>query len=259
MRYDYDLLSNRIHQASMEAGERWMLHDGTGKPLCAWDSRGHQFRTTYDPLRRSTDSFLREGDGTEALVGRSVYGEGRPNPETSNLRGKVVELLDQAGVVTSEAYDFKGNLLSSQRRLAQDYNTTLDWSAPVPLEAENYVSRTLYDALNRPIQAIAPHSDQAGATVNVIERIYNEANLHEQVHGWLNQNAEPAGWLDPSTANLHAVTNIDYNAKGQRERIEYGNGASTTYDYDTQTFRLTRLKTTRTSDHAATPRPGLHL
>ena len=27
MRYDYDMLGNRIHQASMEAGERWMLND----------------------------------------------------------------------------------------------------------------------------------------------------------------------------------------------------------------------------------------
>ena len=28
------------------------------------------------------------------------------------------------------------------------------------------------------------------------------------------------------------VTDIDYNAKGQRELIEYGNGVRTTYDYD---------------------------
>ena len=58
MRYDYDMLGNRIHQASMEAGERWMLNDVTGKPIRAWDSRGHQFRTAYDPLRRPT-GFLR--------------------------------------------------------------------------------------------------------------------------------------------------------------------------------------------------------
>ncbi len=31
-----------IHQASMEAGERWMLNDVTGKPIHAWDSRGHR-------------------------------------------------------------------------------------------------------------------------------------------------------------------------------------------------------------------------
>ena len=43
MRYDYDMLGTRIHQASMEAGERWMLNDVTGKPIRAWDSRGHAF------------------------------------------------------------------------------------------------------------------------------------------------------------------------------------------------------------------------
>ncbi|NIP68022.1 MAG: hypothetical protein GTO04_02205, partial [Planctomycetales bacterium] len=49
----YDMLGNRIHQISMEAGERWMLNDVTGNPIRAWDSRGHIFRTEYDPLRRT--------------------------------------------------------------------------------------------------------------------------------------------------------------------------------------------------------------
>jgi hypothetical protein len=40
MRYHYDMLGNRIHQASMEAGERWLLNDVTGQPIRAWDSRG---------------------------------------------------------------------------------------------------------------------------------------------------------------------------------------------------------------------------
>ena len=46
MRYDYDMLGNRIHQASMEAGERWMLNDVAGKPIYAWDSRGHHSALT---------------------------------------------------------------------------------------------------------------------------------------------------------------------------------------------------------------------
>jgi RHS repeat-associated protein len=245
IRYDYDMLGNRVHQASMEAGERWMLNDVTGKPLYAWDSRNHHLRTAYDPLRRPTDSFLSEGGGAELPVGRSTYGESRSNPEASNLRGKVIELRDQAGVVTIDAYDFKGNLLHSQRRLAQSYKTALDWSGAVPLELETYASRTRYDALNRPTQLIAPHSDQAGTTVNVIQPIYNEANLLEQVHTWLNRSVEPAGWLDPATANLHAVTDIDYDAKGQRTLIDYGNGVRTTYTYDPLTFRLTHLLTRR--------------
>ena len=57
MRYDYDMLGNRIHQASMEAGRRWMLNDVTGKPIRAWDSREHSFRTEYDELRRPLRSL----------------------------------------------------------------------------------------------------------------------------------------------------------------------------------------------------------
>jgi hypothetical protein len=54
MRYDYDMLGTRIHQASMEAGEHWMLNEVTGKPIRAWDSRGFTRRMTYDALRRPT-------------------------------------------------------------------------------------------------------------------------------------------------------------------------------------------------------------
>ena len=41
------------------------------------------------------------------------------------------------------------------------------------------------------------------------------------------------------------VSFINYDAKGQRTLIRYANGATTTYDYDRTTFRLTHLRTTR--------------
>ncbi len=228
MRYDYDILSNAIRQASMEAGERWMLNDVAGNPLYAWDSRDHQFRTAYDRLRRPTDSFLREGAGVELHVGRTVYGETRPNPEARNLRGKVVQLFDQAGVITSDDYDFKGNLLSSQRQLAEEYKTTLNWSVSVPLEARTYRNRTTYDALNRPITLTTPDN-------SVIHPTFSEANLLEKVD--VN--------LRGAVVATAFVTDIDYDAKGQRGLIDYGNGVRTTYEYDSLTFRLARLKTLR--------------
>jgi RHS repeat-associated protein len=228
MRHDYDMLGNRIHQASMEAGERWMLNDVAGKPLYAWDSRNHQFRTACDQLRRPTDSFLREGAGAELLVGRTVYGETRPNPEANNLRGKVVQLFDQAGVVTTDDYDFEGNLLRSQRQLAQRYNITLNWSLAVPLEADIYTSHTRYDALKRPTELTAPDN-------SVIRPGYNEANLLERVEANLRG----------SVAATLFVADIDYDAQGQRTLIDYGNGVRTTYTYDPLTFRLTRLLTRR--------------
>ena len=62
--------------------------------------------------------------------------------------------------------------------------------------------------------------------------------------GW-SRIAEPAELLDPGTASHHAVINIDYNEKGQRVLIQYGNGAETRYSYDPETFRLIHLYTRR--------------
>ena len=156
MRYDHDMLGSQIHQASMEAGERWALSDVAGKPIYAWDSRDHQFRTAYDPLQRPTDIFLREGAGPERRIGRTVYGESRPTPEARNQRGKAVQLFDQAGVVTTEEYDFKGNPLASRRQLAREYKATLNWSAFVTLEADIFTTSSRFDALNRPMSVTAP-------------------------------------------------------------------------------------------------------
>ncbi len=113
MRYDYDMLGNRIHQSSMEAGERWMLNDVTGKPIRAWDSRDHTLRTEYDELRRPLRSFVIGADvlnpTREIRFEETVYGESASSGLTpaqvlqANLRGKPYKHYDTAGVVTSEA------------------------------------------------------------------------------------------------------------------------------------------------------------
>jgi RHS repeat-associated protein len=232
-RCDYDIAGKHIHQTSMEAGERWMLNDVSAKPIHAWDSRDHELRTAYDPLRRPTDSFLREGTGPELLIGRMVYGEGRTDPEAANLRGKVVQLCDQAGVVASDDYDFKGNLRTSRRQLAQNYKTTLDWSASPALEQETFASSSTFDALNRPTSLTTP--DQS-----VYRPTHNQANLLEKVD--VN--------LRGAQAATPFVTNIDYDAKGRRALIEYDNGTRTDYAYDRLSLRLRGLRTTRASDGA---------
>lgn len=251
MRYAYDLLGNRIHQISMEAGARWMLNDVAGKPIRAWDSRGFQRRLEYDPLRRPTALFVSsavfiESHGREEIQAeRTVYGETLPNPEQTNHRGKVYQVFDDAGIVSSLRYDFKGNLLEGRRQLRQEYKKTSDWRHQEVLEDERFDSRSWYDAMNRPIQSIAPRSDREGSHYNIARHGFNEAGLLERVDVWNNQATKPDGLLDPESADLHAVTNIDYDAKGQRTRIAYGNGTVTTYSYDPLTFRLTNLKTTR--------------
>ncbi len=239
MRYDYDMLGHRVHQASMEAGERWTLDDVAGKPLYGWDSRGHRFRTVCDPLRRPVETYLREGAGPERLVGKTIYGESQPNPEDRNQRGHVIALFDQAGVVTTDEFDFKGNLIASRRQLAQDFKTILDWSGAVPLEADTFANSFRYDAINRAVEVVSP--DQS-----VVRRRYTESNLLEgldvNLHG-VHQNGVPV-WTP-------FVTGVAYDAGRRRVRIDYGNGASTAYRYDPRTSRLVHLVTRR--DAAAFP------
>ncbi|WP_344594922.1 SpvB/TcaC N-terminal domain-containing protein [Actinomadura vinacea] len=249
-RFEYAVLGARIGRFSMEAGELRTLPDAAGNPCLVWDG-DRRFRTVYDALRRPTGVLLREGEGAEVLIGRTVYGESRPDPEIGNLRGRAVEVHDQSGVVITDDCDFKGNVLSTKRRFARDYAGIIDVSADVPFEDETFIERTRYDALNRPVQLIAPHSDRPGTVVNVMQPLRNVAGLLEKVDVWLDQAAEPNELLDPATASLHAVTGIDYDAMGRRTLVDNGNGVRTIYAYDPLTFQLTHLLTRR--DPAAFP------
>ncbi len=282
MRYAYDMLGSRIHQLSMEAGARWMLNDVAGKPIRAWDSRGHNFTTTYDALRRPLEQTVRgtiaNGEAAsdprtlnrDILVDRIEYGESLANAEALNLRTRIYRHSDSAGVATNarlaangtpiEAHDFKGNLLRSTRRLVSDYKAIPDWLLPAEqqLDAEFFEGITRYDALNRPIQSVAPHSSLTRAqrpnTFNVIQPVFNEANLLERVDVWLERAAEPAGLLDPAVEapSPVGVADIDYDAKGQRTLIDYKTRDATvirtTYAYDRDTFRLRHLYTRRGVD-----------
>jgi RHS repeat-associated protein len=64
---------------------------------------------------------------------------------------------------------------------------------------------------------------------------YDEGGLLKGVRAKLRGSAEETDF----------VAGISYNPKGQRKRIKYGNGATTKYEYDENTFRLTKLLTTR--------------
>ena len=171
MRYDYDLLKAKIHQASMEAGERWTLNDATGKPIRGWNSRNYVFRTEYDALHRPLKSYVQGGDPSELnpsviaqeiLVEQTIYGDSADAGLTAaqqaqaNLRGKVFRHFDGAGIVVTDLYDFKGNSLRSSRQFASDYKNPPDWSQNPALEAETFSSATAYDALNRAIASTAP-------------------------------------------------------------------------------------------------------
>jgi RHS repeat-associated protein len=231
MRYDYDMLSTRLRQISVDAGTRWMLNDILGKIVLSWDSRSHRCRHEYDALHRPTNFYVRARLQSEILAERIVYGEGQPNDFALNLRNKPFRQFDAAGVITNEHYDFKGNLLKSKRQLLEDYQSEVDWAQSPELEPHVFTTATTYNALNRAVTLTTPDS-------SVARPKYNDANLLES----LAVNVRGAEEATPF------VTFINYNANGQREIIDYGNGAHTRCTYDPLTFRMIHLLTRRKQD-----------
>ena len=169
----------------------------------------------------------------------------------------------------NDQFDFKGNLLSTTRRLAQVFQTEPDWSpikevtnpstaegavetlllldAPVfppvvaPAVFTVFTVLTAYDALNRVTSRTTPD-------LSVTVPTYNAAGLLETLS---------VGVLGPAPTTV--VSNIDYNARGQRVTYDYADpvlGTAVTcvvtYIYDPDTFRLTNLTTNRRAGSGVT-------
>jgi RHS repeat-associated protein len=250
-----DMEGNPIYHISADSGARRNLSNAAGNSIRKWDARGNAFRMLYDPLQRPTHRYLSASGAPEILIERLVYGE---TLAANNLCGRLFRHYDTAAAMLNEQFDYKGNLVSSARQLAIQYHQSVDWSvlaslttaaaldaasAPLLVTADRFEATSIFDALNRAIQIVTPHSSTMKP--NVLRVSFNEASQLDQMDVWLQQTAAPSMLLDPSTASLHAITTIDYNARGQRVDITLGNQTVTTYAYDPQTFRLTNLATNR--------------
>jgi len=230
MAFRYDMLGQQVYENSMDKGERWALTNALGLPVRSWDQRNHVFSSTYDTLHRPVTMRVQGGDGPAPLnhvFERITYGEGQPDDKRRNLRGTAVLLFDTAGKTAIETIDAKGNVLSSNRRLCKDYKNTPNWNTPLPdplLENEVFTTTMVYDALNR----ITEHQTPDGS---ITRPGYNEANLLKTIVVTQNGATQPF------------VKNINYDEKGRRTSIVYGNELRTKYQYDPETFRLLHLHT----------------
>lgn len=251
MQYKYDMLGNLVYQNSMDAGQRWLLLNILGNPLRTWDERSHEFQYYYDVAHRPTHSKVLGGDGSTPLdniFDRVIYGESlltgkrtdinRFNEtvlQARNILGQVIQHFDTGGLTDTPNYDFKGQPLTTTRKLFKKYKEVANWtdaSVANDLEAgTGFTFMTQTDALGRITQQSAPDG-------SIITPSYNEAGLLD------GENVLHPGAASPSVY----IKDIDYNEKGQRNKIIYGNDVSTKFYYDKETFRLKRLESRRLND-----------
>src|SRR2546423_6130340 len=111
-------------------------------------------------------------------------------------------------------------------RLATGYREVLDWSGDVPLEDESFAASSRFDVRNRPVEVTHPDG-------TVVRATFNEAGLLDGL----------VARLRGADAETTFVESVDYDARGMRTEIRYGNGARTSYGIDPETFRLRELRT----------------
>jgi RHS repeat-associated protein len=242
----FSIAGQLLSDTNIDKGTRKTVADVAGGLLRRIDDRSQTFRAQHDALRRVTHLWVKVGTAAETLLERRYYGDdaGITTPDTTNLKGRLVALYDQAGLFELGPYDFKGNLLESARTLALTYNAALDWgilasvtsaataktSTATLRELETFGEARAYDALNRVTSFTTPDASEYLPT-------YNEGSLLETV------GVKVRG----SATTTTFVSGVAYNEKGQRTKVVWGNGTTTEYTYDTLTYRLERLLTTRTS------------
>jgi RHS repeat-associated protein len=270
---DFDLLNRPIHQVSMDAGQRWLLHDAMDKPIAQWDINGANtidFTFSYDALHRPLQSTV-QINGSPYLSGYNVYGEGifinGASDTTNNLRGKLYRQFDDSGLLTHYCYDFKGNLVQSSRRFATAFQPPagsapsgtpatliplIPWTGNMTtdlalLSPEEYLTLATYDALNRVILQLRPFLPLTpGALVALPYTAAATNNADCIVPGYGESGALNTVdlYYGGGTTPTPFVSRISHNEKGQRLCIQYGNNTVTRYTYDPDTFRMTRLLTT---------------
>jgi len=226
-----------LYSRSMDAGESWMLPDVLGRAFASWDGAGRFTRLRYDTLGRPVETELTEPGESPRRIAVTLYGEDAPDAAARNLRGAAWRSWDQAGSSTIERYDHAGQPLASAQRFAVSVEDVIDWPEDVAarddfLADERFVAESTYDAIGRPVQSLAPHAE--GSASSEVFLRYHEGGALARV-----DIKAPGGVLTPY------VVDIDYDAKGQRQFIAYGNGTRTEYSYDAETYRLARMQTLR--------------
>lgn len=243
-----NLLGHNMYSVVAEKGERWTFTDVLGRLVGMWDNDICIYTNSYDALSRPVSNYLIQG-GTQTVLAHFVYGDilPRATAQSLNITGRVYQVYDQAGRVTIDTIDFKGNTLQSSRNLCLNYQNQVDWTvvdsltditainaAAAPLlDAETFTNTLSVDALNRSVTIDLPDG-------SVLTPTYDPGGTMMTLSGNIMGAAASTLFLAGQT----------YNAKGQRLSARYGNNTVTNYAYDPMTLRVTNITTLQ---HPADP------
>ena len=225
--YQHDMRGRRLFEHSVDAGDRRSLVDAYGRIRWVWNPRGLVVERGFDLADRPTFTHVTGGDGPSALdhrVEEWQYAEtlAPAAAAAANLVGRAIAVRDASGEGTIDRCDPDGRVLSASRKLRAQIDNTPDWRAAVALDPDVFATTARYDALGRVLVEQLPDGSR-------------------REHGYLPGGSRISTRITTSDGKLTDVTvlaDASLDARGQRQRVVLGNGATISYTYDPQTARL---------------------
>ncbi|MGB7160274.1 MAG: putative Ig domain-containing protein [Tepidisphaeraceae bacterium] len=207
-----------------------------------YDAFGNVDSSTYewdDPTTTGTVEEVEVTTSTEyddaGRVTSSTDADGQTTSTTYNDLGKPETTTDRYGNVTRYRYDVRGNLIETEY---PDQSLT-DGITNKP------VTRTVYDALGRPVVTVDMHVpgtaangtrttyDKVGRVVST-ERLANVViNIQETGSGsdvW--EIVPQSGGVDYTFTSVISTSATTYDAAGRADVVTGADGQTTDYDYD---------------------------
>lgn len=237
--YKRDMLGRQLYEKSIDSGEKWSFHNNLDQTTHIWDSRDIHQRTHYDKLDRVFTIHVDGALGLNQITERFVYGDNPSvaNAKNRNLKGQLVKHYDQAGTFELKLALPGGIPRIVERKLLDQFTAEPNWNNPatVTLLTDSFISEYKYDSLSRTVQQKLPDNTTR-------KFVYNQGGGVQKVM---------LSTADGVMNEVEIVKNISYDAKGFIHTALYGNDVEIAYTYDTETFRMKRLRSRKISD---TPR-----
>ncbi|WP_347900508.1 RHS repeat-associated core domain-containing protein [Pseudomonas purpurea] len=231
----FSLSSLPLATHSVDSGWQTMLQGAAGQTLERWDSRGSHSLTECDALLRPVAVHERGEDVAEHTLERFSYAGADADSAAHNLCGQLIRHDDPAGTLHLHDLGLGGAVLKQTRHFLRD-SAPPDWPSEVP--ARNTLLEPGDGATTW--NTCAPTNEPLSQT----DALGNLQAFAHTVAGELkNTRLKLAG---SGQVEQVLVSNIHYNALGQVESENAGNGVITRHRYDPADGRLTRLSAHKT-------------
>jgi YD repeat-containing protein len=236
----YDGLRRKVWMNDPDAGISTHRYDAASNLIETTDAKGQRITYTYDGANRILTEDYHDEASPEFSYGRT--------PDLAYHYDVPIGPVDQGNGTQARARNVRGMLAwvedtTGEEHTSYDQRGRVEWTVKRVLDPElspnleprgstlvAYQTVFEYDSMDRVTRMVYPDNDE-------VAYLYNARGLLQRITGG------PTGSI---------VSGIAYLPSAQQDRVHFGNGVQTTYQYDSR-LRLKSLLTVAPSSSLATP------